>query len=55
LDYLDTVLKYARLNRQISQAILGVEQSFRSDNIAAKLNDSVIGDLSRLFIRPLAR
>lgn len=55
LDYLDTVLKYARLNRQISQAILGVEQSFRADNIAAKLNDSVIGDLSRLFIRPLAR
>jgi len=55
MDYLDTVMKYARLNRQISQAVLGVERSFRADNIAAKLNDSIIGDLSRLAIRPLAR
>lgn len=55
MDYLDTVLKYARLNRQLAQAVLGVEQSFRADNIAAKLSDSVAADVVRLFQRPLAR
>ena len=55
IDYLDTVLKYSRLNRQLSQALTGIQQSFRADNIAAKLNDSVAGDLARLFVRPLSR
>ncbi|MNM09006.1 hypothetical protein D3C81_190860 [compost metagenome] len=55
MDYLDTVLKYARLNRQLTQVALDMKTSVRADNIAAKVNDSIIGDLGRLFIRPLAR
>lgn len=55
MDYLDTVLRYARLNRQLTQAELGIKQSVRADNIAAKISDSIIGDLLRITQKPIAR
>lgn len=55
VDYLDTILKYSRLNRQLTQLALDVKTSVRADNIAAKVSDSIIGDMLRLATRPLAR
>ena len=55
VDYLDTILKYSRLNRQLTQAELGIKQSFRADNIAAKISDSVFGDFARIFTKPISR
>lgn len=55
VDYLDTVLKYSRLNRQLTQTLLGIKQSYRADNFASKISDSIVGDLSRIFIKPMAR
>lgn len=53
--YLDTVLKYNRLNRNLTGIVLDMETSIRADNIAAKVNDSIIGDLGRIFTKPVAR
>lgn len=55
VDYLDTILRYARLNRQITQAALGMKTSFSEANIAAKISDSVIGDLLRITQKPITR
>jgi len=55
VDYLDTVMKYARLNRNLTGIVLDMKQSIRADNIAAKVNDSIVGDLARIFVRPMAR
>lgn len=53
--YLDTVLKYSRLNRGITNVATSMQQSIRADNIAAKISDSIVGSFSTLFARPLAR
>lgn len=55
VDYLDTVMKYARLNRNLTGIVLDMKQSIRADNIAAKVNDSIVGDLVKIFVRPMAR
>ena len=55
MDYLDTVLKYSRLNRMLTTASLDMKQSFRASNIASKVNDSIIGDIGRIFVKPIAR
>lgn len=55
LDYLDTVMKYSRLNRNLTGIVQDMKTSIRSDNIAAKVSDSIIGDLMRITSRPLAR
>ena len=55
VDYLDTVMKYSRLNRNLTGISLDMKQSIRADNIAAKVNDSIVGDLARIFTRPVAR
>jgi hypothetical protein len=55
IDYLDTVMKYARLNRNLTGISLDMKQSIRADNIAAKVNDSIVGDLARIFTRPVSR
>jgi hypothetical protein len=55
IDYLDTVMKYARLNRNLTGITLDMKQSIRADNIAAKVSDSIVGDLARIFSRPISR
>lgn len=55
MDYLDTVLKYSRLNRMLTTASLDMKQSFRASNIASKVTDSLISDVARIFIKPIAR
>lgn len=55
MDYLDTVLKYSRLNRMLTTASLDMKQSFRAANIASKVTDSLVSDVARLFIKPIAR
>lgn len=55
VSYLDTVLKYSRINRQLTSVVLDMKQSMRADNIASKMSDSVFSDLGRLFIKPMVR
>lgn len=55
VDYLDTIMKYARLNRQLTQAALGMKRSYSADNMASKINDSIAADFLRIFTRPLER
>jgi hypothetical protein len=55
VDYLDTVLKYSRLNRNLTGLALDLKQSIRADNIAAKVSDSIIGDLAHIFSKPISR
>lgn len=53
--YLDTILKYSRLNRGLTGVATSMRQSIRADNIASKVSDSIVGSFSTLFARPLAR
>lgn len=55
VNYLDTVMRYSRINRQLTGVALDMKTSIRADNIAAKLSDSIIGDLGRIFTKPIAR
>ena len=55
VTYLDTFLKYSRLNRGITGVAQDIQTSIRADNIAAKVSDSIVGSLSTLFARPMAR
>lgn len=55
VSYLDTVLRYSRINRQLTSAVLDMKQSIRADNIAAKISDSVVADLARIFVKPMVR
>jgi hypothetical protein len=55
INYLDTVMKYARLNRNLTGLALDMKQSIRADNIASKVSDSIIGDLAHIFTKPISR
>ena len=55
VPYLDTIMRYSRINRQLTGVALDMRQSIRADNIASKLSDSIIGDLGRIFVKPIAR
>lgn len=55
LTYLDTVLRYNKLNRALTGIVLDMQTSIRADNIAAKVSDSIVGDLGRIFTKPVAR
>lgn len=55
VSYLDTVLRYARVNRQLTSVALQMRQSIRADNIASKMSDSVVADFARLFVKPMSR
>lgn len=55
MDYLDTVLKYSRINRQLTGIALDMQRSISAENMAAKVSDSVAGDLMRIFTKPIAR
>lgn len=54
-SYLDTVLRYSKINRQMTGVFLDMKQSMRADNIASKMSDSVVSDLFRLFTKPMSR
>lgn len=55
VSYLDTVMRYSRLNRSLTNVALDLKTSMRADNIAAKVSDSIAGDLLRVFSRPISR
>lgn len=54
-EYLDTVMRYSRLNRQLTMVAMDIQRSYRADNIASKVSDSILADVARIFTRPLAR
>lgn len=55
VDYLDTVLKYRILNQRLTSAKLNITQTFSAQNIAAKVSDSVVSDVFRIFHKQMAR
>ncbi|QDH47024.1 hypothetical protein PQC06_gp145 [Aeromonas phage LAh10] len=56
LDYIDTVLRYNDMNRRLTRFTNDVETMFSPANVANIVNDSIIGDVSRLFVgRPMNR
>lgn len=56
VDYLDTLLKYNRLNRMVTRATKDFTQMFSPGYIAGSINDSIVGDVGRIFSgRPLNR
>jgi len=55
MDYLDTVLKWSRFNRGLTMAANDMARTFSADNVASKINDSIIGDLMRITTKPVAR
>ncbi len=56
VDYLDTMLRYNDLNRRLTRFRTDVKQMFQPSNIAATVNDSIVGDVARIFTgRPLNR
>lgn len=55
LSYLDTVLKYARLNRNLTKMSVDMKTSMSANNIAAKINDTPIKDFFYLFTKPIQR
>jgi hypothetical protein len=55
VSYLDTVMKWARLNRSLTSLKLDLKTSISAENIAQKVNSSLEGDLLRVFSRPISR
>lgn len=56
IDYLDTMLRFNDLNRRMTRLKTDVKQMFAPSNVAAVVNDSIVGDISRIFTgRPLNR
>lgn len=56
IDYLDTILKYNRLNRVVTRVKTDFQQMFSPSYIAGSINDSIVGQLGTAFSpRPLNR
>lgn len=56
VDYLDTILRYNDLNKRLTRFTNDVENMFKPATIAGVVNDSIVGDISRIFMgRPLNR
>lgn len=55
MTYLDTVLRYRRLNRMITTAGLDFKSSFRADAVGSMLSNNIVGDILKAFSRPLER
>lgn len=56
VDYLDTVLRYNDLNKRLTRFTNDVQNMFNPATIAGVVNDSIVGDVSRIFTgRPLNR
>lgn len=55
-DYLDTVLKYEQLNKRLTRFTTDVKRIFSPSNIAGVVDNSIVGDVARIFVpRPLNR
>lgn len=48
-DYLDTVLKFNRLNKRITRFETDFQELFSASRIAGAVNDSIIGSLGTIF------
>lgn len=56
VDYLDTVLRYNDLNKRMTRFTNDVQNMFNPATIAGVVNDSIVGDVARIFTgRPLNR
>lgn len=55
MTYLDTILRYRRLNRMTTMAAINMKSSFRADNVGAILSDNLVGDMLKAFSNPLER
>ena len=56
VDYLDTILRYNDLNKRLSRFTNDVENMFKPATVAGVVNDSIVGDIARIFVgRPLNR
>lgn len=56
VDYLDTVLRYNEINRRLTRFTTDVQNMFNPATIAGVVNDSIVGDIGRIFTgRPLNR
>lgn len=49
VDYLDTVLRWNKLSNRLTRATKSVEQSLSAGNMAGIVNDSIVGDIGRIF------
>ncbi|UPT53967.1 hypothetical protein [Vibrio phage phiKT1019] len=54
-DYLDTLLRWSQLSRRLTTQVTSWKQSVAPGNIAGMVADSVVGDISKVFVRPLSR
>lgn len=54
-DYLDTVLRWNKLSTKLTRAVKSVEQSVSAGNIAGIVNDSIVGDLGKIFNQTFPR
>lgn len=55
MDYLDTTLRYNKLNQQLTQAKLSIQQSWSAQTFAATFSDSIFGDAAMLMSKQMAR
>lgn len=56
IDYLDSVLRYNDINRRMTRFTKDVQNMFTPATIAGVVNDSIVGDVARIFTgRPLNR
>lgn len=56
VDYLDTVLRYADLNKRLTRFSTDTKNMFKASTVANVISDSIVGDVGRIFVgRPLAR
>ena len=49
VDYLDTVLRYADLNRRLTRFTTDTKNIFKSSTLGNALSDSIVGDVGRIF------
>lgn len=56
VDFIDTILRYNDLNRRLTRFSADVDKMFSPATMAGVINDSIIGDIGRVFTgRPLNR
>lgn len=56
VDFIDTILRYNDLNRRLTRFSTDIDKMFSPATMAGVINDSIIGDVSRIFVgRPLNR
>lgn len=56
VDYMDTVLRYNDLNKRLTRFTTDAVNMFKPQTIAGVVNDSIVGDIARIFTgRPLNR